>query len=648
MKLSLQAIPPKVRKAADWCGRAMGMRRRRSKVDPGASRILETVQRVCQELRDSMPVMEGTFLKVGEQLEQLHTRSVELTGKCEELLHFAAGSQEGVELVRTALAALKGPLEYIDFCMNEHERLLELLRECEQQTHAMLGVRRQMHDAIAPLTFMSVLFKIESAYLPDDLKETFSTVTVEVERLHSLVDETFAKNAQQLEDAHKTLSSVRLRLQEDFRKHVVEVGGKRTRIDSAINSLDAQLAQNAERDTRLHSHGASLASEVGKVVTGVQFQDIVKQKVDHIIEGLQPRGNRITAPELSLQIEHLRTVNQDLDTGCSSVRDGLARITDLTEQLNHSSVSLENFEGMTAAVDGMVQLILDVMQDVHDIISLVSRLTEQGHAAVLPASGLARNLTSTISELSINMRLIALNAQIRSVQGGQGTGLEMLAARTAEISDQINDISVRVAGDLQRLHAQIDEMLGKFSEFLDRGKLQNEALGAARASVEPGLHALRNKTLELVQEIGDSVDLMHEAVSATGNSLAELPGLGTKLKSITTELEAVRPEGDIHAGDLARLKGLADRYTMASEREVHDNLLAALAAGSAQQKKDESTVTPIEAAAAATAAVDLFGDTGAEATKTEAGSAEKTPETTPKAPAPDKAADSNSGNIELF
>ena len=46
------------------------------------------------------------------------------------------------------------------------------------------------------------------------------------------------------------------------------------------------------------------------------------------------------------------------------------------------------------------------------------------------------------------MRLIALNAQIRSVQIGEGTGLEQLASRTAEISRDVNTIGDETARDL--------------------------------------------------------------------------------------------------------------------------------------------------------------------------------------------------------
>ncbi|MFA5263367.1 MAG: methyl-accepting chemotaxis protein [Opitutaceae bacterium] len=542
------------------------------------SRVPEICREASSCLADAKSGMENAFLLIGEKLVKMAECSTRLTGQCGDLLKLASGSHEGSVLLKESIGVLRSPLEYIDFCIKEKERLLRLLGQCEGQTKGLLDIGSRMLNAIAPLTFMAVLFKIESAYLPVEMRETFTTVTMEVERLHKLVDETFAQNARQMQSAYDTLSSVRSRLEEDFRKQETIIGEKRRRIDASMLMLDEQVAQNSERDSLLHSYSDSLSQEVGKVVIGVQLQDIIGQKCDHVMEALKTETGTVPVHQVRLQISQLQMAENDLGQGIKAMEDELDRINDFTSRLNESSVSLESFQSMTAAVDGMVQSLLDTLSDVHEIIGMVHDLAEQGNTAVQPANGIAGNLTTAISELSINMRLIALNAQVRSVQGGQGTGLELLAARTAEISDEINDISKQVSDDLSSLHAGIDEMLVTFAQFLNRGKEQNALLGASRGDTEKRLHALRDRALLVVQEIGTSAEQTLASVQDVRGALESLPGLRARFGHAIEMLSTIEPELDADARDTRHLFAHARRYTMESERKVHKALIASIGA----------------------------------------------------------------------
>ncbi len=626
---------------------------RRKAFGLGNRRIAQEHQLVLAKVREqlgaTMRDMEGNFLNVAERMEMMDTCSHRLIEKCENLIYMASGSEEGEKLLRDSLEILKGPLEYIDFCAEQNQRLLELLAQCENQTRGMLNIRSRMHDAIAPLTFMAVMFKIESAYLPDEHRETFLTVTAEVERLHRLVDETFTHNAAQLEDAHATLAAVRARLEADFRAQAKHIAAKRSNIDKAILTLDQQLSKNTERDVKLHDQGAMLASEVSRIVMGIQFQDIVKQKCDHVIEALaiKPADEAEWAHSLALQVRQLNSVQSDLSEGCSAIQAGLGRIEQYTDQLGTSSVSLENIESMTAAMDGMVQLLLDTLSDVNDIIRMVAELTEQGYTAVKPASGLARNLTETIVELSINMQLIALNAQVRSVQSGQGTGLELLAARTAEVSMEIDGISSQISHDLSELHEAIDQMLKLFDQFRTRGTSELSGLATHRGPAETRLHALRDRTIMAVQEIGVEIDSLLASVKEVHGSLDGMGAFVEDLSGLMQYLEQSKPEHHHSHGAVSTvLSGMLNRYTMASERAVHEEFLAEVAKGKASQAIPSAVPEQVE--------VNRSGASPANATSVVATTAAPAAPAAAPAPAsqppsrPQPAASGLGDNVELF
>jgi len=599
---------------------------------PGKGRRLETMHEAKAGLRQAMDILEGNFLKVGENLEAMDGNTRKLVAQCENLIHLASGGEEGEQLLHEALEVLKEPLDYLGFCMDHHERLLELLGQCVTKTEGLISIRERMHDAISPLTFMAVLFKIESAYLEEEHRVTFQTVTNEVEQLHRLVDETFADNARQLDQAHATLAGVRGRLEADFRSHAKVISAKKEGIAKAISGLDEQMARNSERDLRLHEHGVQLAKEVSAIVMGLQFQDIVKQKCDHVTEALDDAhaGDLNWGQTLALQVCQLDSIRGDLSQGVDTVSNGLTQIDRRTEELSSSSVSLENIESMTAAVDGMVQLLLDMLADVHDTIRLMADLSQQGFVAVQPAGGLARDMTHTTVELSINMRLIALNAQIRSVQSGQGTGLEILASRTAEISGEINGISELLSGNLIELHQAIDEMLALFARFRNEGSQCLARLDERRPATESRLHSMRDRTLQAVAELGNDIDRMRATTGEVKALMERLPESEQLLGGVAKVLEQGCHEDENEPDRKAALENLAQRYTMASEREVHDAFIAS--------QRAATNEVPVPVTVASTAA----SVPAAEVTPAES---EKKPAAIPATPA---AAPAPADNFEMF
>jgi hypothetical protein len=528
-----------------------------------------TADQARTRLMETMPELERLFLDIGTCLDPLSVGSQRLVDECETLLRLASGRENGQNLMRDTLAVLEGPLAYIDACLNQRDRLVSLLATCEEQAGAIIRIRCEMHDTLEPLTYLTVLFKIESARLPADMHETFFTVTKEIERMRQLVDETFAENARLLDGAKMTLSDVRGRLEADFKNHAEGLVRKRDEIQSAIKMLDSQLSNNSERDLRMHKQSHIIAAEVGKIISGLQFQDIIQQKCAHVVDELGETAFRQGGDSARLQACHIDAVCSDLDNGLEHIRSGLANIERETNQFDEICLKLDGLEGMVAAADGMVQLLLDVLGEVGDIIRVVAELTDQASRTLAPMKDLASQVTSAVVELSIDMRLIALNAQIRSVQGGQGTGLEVLAARTALISDQTTTITMENFSKLTILRDSINEMLEKFADFQIRGGEQLTAFHVGRADIEARLHAMRDRTLDAFSSISVTLTDLRDSSGKVSDSLEQIPVCREHFVQVAERLHQLHDRHDTGDEPSAEAAGRSRTYTMASEHAVH-------------------------------------------------------------------------------
>jgi hypothetical protein len=534
-----------------------------------AGDFAQVAKQVRTDLLETMPELEKRFLGVGSYLEPLSTGSQRLVGECETLMRMASGRENGHNLMQDTLALLEGPLAYIDACLQQRDRLVSLLETCENKTAAMIRIRGDMHETLAPLTYLTVLFKIESARLSPDMRETFETVTMEIERMRQLVDETFAQNARLLGEAQSTLSSVRSRLEAEFKSHAEDLIQKRGQIQEAITILNKQLSSNGERDLRMHNQSRIIAAQVGKIIAGLQFQDIIQQKCAHVVEDLARPEFHAGSDPARLQACHLDAVCTDLDNGLAQVRSGLENIGIETDRFDEICLKLDGLEGMVAAADGMVQLLLDVLSEVGEIIRVVAELTDQASRTLAPMKDLAGQLTTAVVELAIDMRLIALNAQIRSVQGGAGTGLEVLAARTAVIADETSAVTTKNFSELKILNDGIKEMLATFGDFQRRGSEQLARFHAGRSEIETRLHGMRDSTLDAFSAISGTLVEVRKSSQEVIGALAGIPACRDRFAAVAAQLHSLHERHQIHAGGMDEAAERIRTYTMASEHAVH-------------------------------------------------------------------------------
>lgn len=617
-----------------------------SALDPRLARSHALRERIGGEL----PKLETLFVDISEELSILDTHCQAMLKQCDELRSLASGEQQGQSLVEQIRSLLQEPLAYIDECIASQAHLLSLVGQCQERTEAMLRVRDRMNDALAPLTYMTVLFKIESAYLGEDQRDTFITVTVEIEKLRSLVEETFNKNSELLTTAQATLKAMHQRLNLDFARQETLVGDKRQQITHAFDNLDKQVASNAERDNDMHTISSKLADEVSKIVIGLQFQDIFKQKCEQVLRGLDTYEASLagTAKEDVSKLCHLDQAASELDGGIASIRNGVNLIRSHMEELESRSLNQDD-----QGSDGLVQVLLDTIDDVHKIILGMAKLAEEAHTAVKPAGQIALSMSSALTELAINMQHIALNAQVRSVWIGAGTGLEELAARTAEISNQISHISEQTSQDLVVLQTAVNEMLTAFEAFHRRGSEQLTRLGEQRTGTESRLHSLRDHTISTIHTIGSGVDAIKTSATKLNEDLVQMDEVRDDVLNNARELSSFLMDHGVknpQSGSPATVTAAA----LGSAQAVDDfqdfsdfSAPSPAAPAPVAQTQGTEAVTTQEADASPAPQANAFTDFSAPPTSEAPASDPASAPTEEKKPAPEKPAPPAS-DFELF
>lgn len=276
-----------------------------------------------------------------------------------------------------------------------------------------------------------------------------------------------------------------------------------------------------------------------------------------------------------VEAAQLESVVAELRDSDGSLRQVFSGVTGLLEKLSGDGLMLREFTGITASVNGSVQGLLDSLDEIRRMVAATLATTEMAENSVLPVRNATEGLTNTVQGVAHEMHLIALNAQIQAIQMGEGTGLDVLAAHSAEVSQATTRISIEVASKVSEVAETVAEYSERLSALRAAGQRQQAELEEKGQIHETALHRFRDQTLDEFRAAGKALDAARELgggivalldLRPAMQSVAEVQG---SLAELQRESEALERTFAAGRSSEVNLSSLQMKYTMDSERRVH-------------------------------------------------------------------------------
>lgn len=564
---------------------------------------LVTPQRLEPAVRLISKRMERRFLDCGTALSELTQSCERLTEDSEQLIRMATARDEAERMIDETMSVLREPLEHLERTTAAMQNQVEGLAGCEEVVARLLHYESALQSVVAPLQPTQTLFRVEASRLPEDVRAAFASLTSQIELLHSQVRESLRTQFGGLDKANITLRAVTERLLTETAAQRKALEARREGITVALRTLSAEIERNSGRDVGLTSKSRAVAQAVSRIVVALQSHDIVTQRIDHALEGL---ANAAAAPArlreavrgddggtevlsaralLEIQAGHIEGVEEEIVKSSGVVASAVDEIGVVIVSLNRECVFLKEFTAVTAASNGTIQVLLEIVDEVRRLLAAVSRLAGDSLGMIRPVSDLSRQLTGSAETLSHQMNLVALNAQIQAVQIGAGTGLEVLAAHTARIAAETSRIGNSISEDLASLREKLGAEVDVFEGFCASGEVLGEYMESAGQQHERRLHEVRDGTLDKLHRVGEWVEQLRAAARRVAEQAQPAPGtleclgrFGSSLRGASACLAHLLPAAGTRAAEIeldSHGSGMAG-YTMATERETHRAVVAQL------------------------------------------------------------------------
>jgi len=548
-------------------------------------------------LRQLAGATEHDFLQMGSHMQEIYQQAIALSQTAQQLVSTAAG-----EHIRTLMDRLRQIIHEMHAYLEQAQR--RDLDSCDE----ISAVGTLLHQVSAPiegfrrmgkqLYIFEVLIKIESTYL-GEMEGEFVNLAIDIKKLSQQI-----KGKTSHINNHINLLNVIVTNNISIINKEVDDGNTKTK--DAIDETDASLSrlENANNcfldvgnQISLVSHNNS--ENISDVVQAMQFHDIFRQQVEHVIESLEGLNLNLPAQE-----------NRDGFAIESKQTELIIKIGDVCElqkaQLQFASMELyaavativKNLRGIGAAQKQMTKDIYaqtggmdasgaSFLGDMAARMAMIAELLTSCSNTNAAMSDIMKEVVSTMNEVTgfvadienIGHEIIqiALNARIKAAcTGPEGAAMSALSEEVGQLSLDAVQRTEMITGTLTEIHAvtevlstestssqatlgdQLSNMQNEVSQILSILQSVGNEMVALLGQVRTQVNALTSE----IEKITASIDVHLRAKAMAENVL-------NNLEKIFSEARAICPASAAFKEDLRRM---AEKYTMESERRIHEDI----------------------------------------------------------------------------
>lgn len=544
-------------------------------------------------LKQLAGVSEKDFLQIGEQMEMVCARAAEISKEAGLLVEVASGSR------------MQALLERLRQMIGDIEAYLANARVRGGESCTTLGGVQGLLDQVATplagfqnmnmtLHMLGISIKIESARL-GEMGNEFVNLALDVEKLSRQVEDKSGAILGHRQSLLEMIAINQSSLQTSESVHYAEVTQALHNSATGLHELEAANDRFTGLGARVVATSADIAANIGEVVASLQFHDINRQQVEHVMQALQQLSAAVTmANETSQDDESRRALVVEVGNVCELQEAQLhfaskelhTAVTSIIENLRHVGVKQTALGQETLAASGVMEVsdtsfIDGISQGMASVTAVLTDCISTDHdmaATMQRVAATVAEITSfvrDIDEIGFEIVLLALNAQIKAAHAGErGAGLGVLAEAIRQLSDEAVQRTDAVSVTLKEIHGATEHLAMDSND--DEAKLcarlmtmEGELADILRmlGEMNAELFELLSKLQGMVNDLSVEVERITSRIDIHERSKVMADEVITVLARIVSQSRDLEPASTDFQEQLRRME---EQYTMESERRIHD------------------------------------------------------------------------------
>lgn len=550
------------------------------------------LSQVTTTMRGLATTSEGKFLRIGEQMQGVSQGSQAISQLTGQLVATASG--ENLQLLSDRLRRMASGMEsFLARFQARNTQSVSTLHYVKELLGQLDSPLEELQKMGRTFYVLEVSIKIESARLGErgeefltlarDIKAHSQQVNDKLEAIQGHRDSVLGmisanlgaieeRGSAQEEDARLSLRSTLCNLQE----------------------LDAAHERFSALGLAISDTVQEVANCIGEVVSALQFNDINRQQLEHIIGALERLESNLAFSQAigtdetsrqalivevgdvcELQEAQLQFASSELYTAVTTVIDNLRAVAGSQATIQQETLSAAGVmdESGGSFIDAVSEGLSTTATRLNACATSrqESSRTLEGMATAIGAS---TTFAREIDGIAYSIVTTALNAQIKAAKTGQqGAALATLAEEIRRLADEASRHTGEITGRLMEIDTVTTDLINETSNdalslqaWLTTVEEEIHEVMTMLAGMKGQLYALVTQIQERiamlaadVEEITAGIDIHERSKAETADALALMAMVIARSRELvpaSSEFKESLQEMTVH-------------YTMASERRIH-------------------------------------------------------------------------------
>jgi hypothetical protein len=551
-----------------------------------------TVRRAIKELENLNRSTEHDFLAVGQKLMEFRSLARQIRSGTAAVTELISGDQG-----RNASQALSTMLEHsreMDARVERSGQALEQMRDlsrCNRTAFAGLP------HTVAVFRTLCTLTRIETARLGGtgtDLGHLTAEVGPLSESIQAAGEGVLEASSGLDQDVQSALRSGADLQATQLKELPALIAG----VTAGLKSFEDRRKLALESSDRQAVQYAAVSQAIDDLVGSIQFHDITRQQIEHVIEALRQLcskgdGASLDSPGcdagsvLTLQCMQLSEAARIFATSIERMEHDLDGIAGRSEVRPEAGRALPGMADGGISVDGQGSFFLKMEGEFSAILSMLgSCAAAQGEmeSTAFSLEEMIGQMRSSIAEIratEIRIQRISTNASVQATHlGAPGVALNVIAEVMQRLALDSNRTTEEVAATLDAMSDAASRVSGRSPDPASGAlSITSHVIAEMRRAVEE-LHASSessfgrvNQIMELGARLAGDIGAVRSGFSAGAMFAATVQRVRGELEEIGSRLSKT----SLRAAPAQALQHYGGNYTMQAERDVHQ----AVATGSA-------------------------------------------------------------------
>jgi len=547
------------------------------------------------------------FLAFNNQLKSYYKQAGTISGTATQIFDFFADQK--AQNVFNDLNHLQEKLKIIVVIFEKQINFsIKTLEKIWINLNLIFVPLKNFNQNLMTLKFLFANFKFNLTYFDDEYSQQLNNHAQNVDNLISEIKSGYPIIIQTLYTLKDTIKETIDQLKEIRERNAINAETLLDQIHISIHFLSEKHKEAILKVPKLKERTEHCFNSVSNIITNIQFQDIIRQKMEHIqtthkdiIEELkhldepsEKNGLLVTQQTklfmrvrdiAGLQIAQLMYTNKEFQNAISTIT---RKFSEIDEDMNNISSMTYEFSGLSHQTDlshfreieSKLKNVIDIIERFENINFEYTLEIDNIHIAIERISGNFNNI------FDLEKKLEDLAASTIKIHPGTAISESELAIITLQIKNIFAD-AYTITNNLQELYNQtLNLSLGLLSEitnekreeelryvgnqFMDLSYLASKILQTI-ISDNSRVHNMLKESSLLADNVSSEIKTSVESIKYYDFYESTIEQIIMSLNKIYLKLHA---KDDSEQNRIENLKSIQNLYTVKSEHIIHENILS--------------------------------------------------------------------------